>query len=455
MIKLVIFDLDGVLVDTKDLHFEALNLALAECNPSWTISKEEHLKEYDALSTRQKLNKMVFKGKIPFGVVDKIYFLKQKKTAEAIRYIKPDALKQEIFFELQQQGIQVVIASNAVHKTVNNILLQLGLDHVQWYSNESVKRPKPAGEIYLRACLDAEVDPSETLVVEDSPIGRQAALNAGCHLLPVEDSKSWDISTIYHAIEKANGLKPISWFDDSLNVVIPMAGAGSRFEKAGYTFPKPLIEVRGKPMIQIVTENLGIRAKFIYLAQKEHVEKYNLRSLMNLISPGSKVVEINGLTSGAACTVLFSTGFIDTEKPVLIANSDQFLEWNPSDFYYSMANDRSITGGGLVTFKATHPKWSFAEVKGGFVTRVAEKNPISDIATAGIYYWKHGRDFCDAAIDMMNNDDRTNGEYYVAPTINYAIKKGLTFKPFEINKMWGLGTPEDLNTFLDLYKGYV
>ena len=242
-------------------------------------------------------------------------------------------------------------------------------------------------------------------------------------------------------------MKKPKWFDDKLNVLIPMAGAGSRFEKAGYTFPKPLIDINGEPMIKVVTENLNVDANFIYIVQKSHREKYNLDTLLNLISPNCKIVEVDGLTEGAACTTLLAKNFIDNDYPLLMANSDQFVEWNSNEFLYKMNETNS--DGGILTFRSTHPKWYFAKIdESGFVTEVAEKNPISDIATVGIYFWKKGSDYVKYAQQMIDKNKRVNDEFYVCPVFNEAIKDGKKIRIFEIQNMWGLGTPEDLNTFL-------
>jgi dTDP-glucose pyrophosphorylase len=233
-----------------------------------------------------------------------------------------------------------------------------------------------------------------------------------------------------------------------MNVLIPMAGHGSRFAQAGYSFPKPLIEVHGKPMIQVVVDNLAVEANFIFVVQKEHREKYNLDSMLNLITPGCKIVEVEGVTEGAACTTLLAKEFINNNEPLVIANSDQFVEWNSLDFFYKM-NEQNLDAG-IVSFHATHPKWSYAKTdENGFVTEVAEKNPISNIATVGIYYWKHGSDYVRFAEQMIENNVRVNNEFYVCPVFNEAIKAGLKIKTFDIPKMWGLGTPEDLNYFLE------
>ena len=139
-----------------------------------------------------------------------------------------------------------------------------------------------------------------------------------------------------------------------MNVLIPMAGNGSRFAQAGYTFPKPLIEVHGEPMIQVVVENLAVDANYIFVVQKSHREKYNLDSMLSLICPGCKIVEVDSVTEGAACTVLLAKDFIDNDEPLVIANSDQFIEWNSLEFFYKM-NEQNLDAG-IVSFRATHPK---------------------------------------------------------------------------------------------------
>ena len=227
-----------------------------------------------------------------------------------------------------------------------------------------------------------------------------------------------------------------------------MAGAGSRFAQAGYTFPKPLIEVKGKPMIQMVVDNLNIDAHYVFIVQEEHYEKYNLKQVLGLIKPGCDIVTINGITEGAAVTTLLAKQYIDNEEPLLIANSDQIVEWSSNECLYAFGADE--IDGGILTFKATHPKWSYAKIgDDGFVSEVAEKNPISDNATVGIYYWKHGSDYVKYAEDMIEKNIRTNNEFYVCPVFNQAIADGKRVRVKEIEKMWGIGTPEDLNYYLE------
>jgi len=230
-----------------------------------------------------------------------------------------------------------------------------------------------------------------------------------------------------------------------MNIVVPMAGAGSRFEKAGYSFPKPLIEVKGQPMIAKVVENLDLQGTYIFLVQKAHYQQYNLESLLKMIAPGCKIVQIDGVTEGAACTVLKAKEFIDNDEQLIIANSDQWIKWNSFETISSF-NDAD---GGILTFKSVHPKHSFAKVDGhGYVTEVAEKNPISSDATVGIYHWKRGSDWVKYAEQMIEKNIRTNNEFYVCPVYNEAIQAGLKIKAGLVDEMWGMGTPEELNNFL-------
>jgi dTDP-glucose pyrophosphorylase len=292
--------------------------------------------------------------------------------------------------------------------------------------------------------------PDECLIVEDSPHGLLAASRSRANVLRVDNPSDLTFDKIQNKLKENKIMSIPKWQGGKMNVLIPMAGAGSRFAAAGYTFPKPLIDVNGKPMIQMVVENLNIDANFVFVVQKEHREKYNLDTLLNLIAPNCKVVEVDGLTDGAACTALLAKEYIDSDAPLFFANSDQFVEWDSNEFFYKM--NETDADGGIVTFKATHPKWSFAKIDdNGIVTEVAEKNPISDLATVGFYYWKYGSDFVKYAEQMITNNVRVNGEFYVCPVFNQAIDGGKVIRTFDVPKMWGTGTPEDLKYYLENY----
>lgn len=446
--KLIIFDLDGVLVDTKELHYSSLNKALSEVDDKYIISMDEHYKKYDGLPTKRKLDMLTKNKGLPKELHDEINNNKQILTFDLIRSnIKYDDRLVNILKKLKEEKYLIYCASNSIRETVKLLLYKTGLiEYVDYYlSNDDVKNSKPNSEIYLKCMIHAGVNPKDTLVIEDSPRGIESANNSGANVLIVKNPDDVTYEKIKNKLMNKNITNKIELKD--MNILIPMAGAGSRFQQAGYTFPKPLIEVNGKPMIQLVIDNIGFDATYTYVVQKEHYEKYNLQYLLQLITPNCNIVQVEGVTEGAACTTLLAKEFINTDKPLLIANSDQYIEWNPMDFYYKMIETKA--DGGIVTFKSTHPKWSFVKLdEDENVTELAEKKPISDIATVGIYYYSKGSDYVKFAEQMIKKNIRVNNEFYVAPVYNEYILDNKKIKTFDIQKMWGLGTPEDLNIFL-------
>lgn len=237
-----------------------------------------------------------------------------------------------------------------------------------------------------------------------------------------------------------------------INIVIPMAGAGSRFAQAGYQKPKPFIDVDGKPMIVRVLENLAYPdARYILIARKEHLEAEP--GLVKVIEKeyNATFIPIDKLTEGTACTVLYARKHINNRDPLLIANSDQIVDIKIADFIDDCR--RRGLDGSILTFidEKRDPKWSFAKLDTNqLVTEVQEKKAISEYATVGIYFYSHGSDFVDAAIDMFIERDRVNNEYYTCPTYNYAIQAGKKIGIYNIavEQMHGIGTPEDLLAYL-------
>jgi len=449
-VKLVIFDLDGVLVEANNIHYDALNRALGK---EYSIGWNEHLSIYDGLKTNQKLEMLTERKGLPTELHSQIWENKQKYTLEMLKKLQPNQILQSVMNALVEDGYKVAVCSNSIRKTVLTVLSKLGIMEFMdlVISNEDVKNSKPHPEMYWKAISMMSCLPEETLIVEDSPYGLLAASRSKSHVLRVTKPQDVTHTNIFNKlieIEKGQIMSTPKWTDKKLNVLIPMAGEGSRFTKAGYTFPKPLIDIQGKPMIQVVVENLNMDANFIFVVRKEHREKYNLDSLLKLIAPGCRIVETDGLTEGAACTALLAKDFIDSDAPLFFANSDQFVEWDSNEFMYKM--NETNADGGIVSFTATHPKWSFAKInENGLVTEVAEKNPISDIATVGYYWWKNGSDFVKYAEQMINKDLRISNEFYVCPVFNEAIADKKEIRTFNTDGMWGLGTPEDLKYYLE------
>ena len=230
-----------------------------------------------------------------------------------------------------------------------------------------------------------------------------------------------------------------------------MAGRGSRFRQQGYKDSKPFIDVEGKPMIQRVIENLNIEFdknfKFIILCQKTDYIDYDFSIFNKMIGHDNiEVVQLNGITEGAACTLLTAKEFIDNKVPLLSFNSDQMIDYDPNETYSRL----SLHDGGMPCFKGQGPKWSYAKTdEDGYVIEVAEKKQISDDATAGYYYWSRGSDFVKYAEEMIEADDRLNNEFYVAPVYNYAVKAGKKIVITQVDRVYQMGTPEDLEEYLN------
>lgn len=239
-----------------------------------------------------------------------------------------------------------------------------------------------------------------------------------------------------------------------LNIVLPMAGRGSRFADAGYALPKPLIEVHGVPMIKVVVDNLSpkIEHRFIFVAQQEHIDKYDLTPKLKSYAKNVEVIGINGITEGQVCTALLAKKFFNNDEPLMNANSDQFIDFDINEYLDAM-NSKNLDGM-IMTMKSQDPKWSYARTdENGLVVETAEKKVISPDATVGIFNFRRGSDLVRSAEQMIADDVRVNGEFYTCPAYNYLIKenKKIGIYPIgeEYNGMYGLGIPSDLDFFLN------
>lgn len=455
MIKLIIFDLDGVLIDSRDVHFLTLNKALSNINEQYVIDLDEHLAKFDGLNTSKKLEILNKEKGLPKDLFETVWKEKQKETINIFRSLEENLELVNLFKRLKDLEYKIAVCSNSIRNTVKIVLLKLGImEYVDCFlGSDDVTITKPFPEIYWQCMQKMKSTALETLILEDSHIGRLGAMNSGANLLPIESITEVNLDTILNYVKKINepGEFKVPWKDNKLNVLIPMAGAGNRFAQQGYTFPKPLVDVNGKPMIEVVINNLNIEANYIFLVQKEHYEKYHLHYLLNLICPNCNIIQLDGVTEGAAITTLYAKEFINNDNPLLIANSDQYIEWNSNECMYAFSADKIDSG--ILIFESTHPKWSYVKLgKDGFVNEVAEKKVISNFATVGIYYWKNGSDYVKYAEQMISKNIRVNNEFYVCPVFNEAILDNKKIKIKKVDAMWGLGTPEDLEYFLKYSK---
>lgn len=230
-----------------------------------------------------------------------------------------------------------------------------------------------------------------------------------------------------------------------------MAGKGQRFVDAGYKLPKPLIDVLGKPMIQRVIESLGLEGQYIYIVQQEHLDskEYDLCCLLNKITPKCIIIPVNGITEGAVCSCLLAQKYINNTSQLIIANSDQILNFSKTDFLMKVG----YTDGCLLTFEANHPKWSYIKRDGNKVIQVVEKKVISNEANCGLYGWSQGKDFVWSAEELINRNIRTNGEFYIAETYNMLIEACHYITTQKCIEMLPCGVPDDLENTIKILKG--
>lgn len=438
--KLVVFDLDGVLLDFCEVHYEALNDAISEVSgKALCISRDEHESTYNGRSTRAKLMMLAEQKGLSPTVFEKIFIRKQQLTADAVSRVSKSTGLQSMLTRLRNEGYQTACATNCIRATLDAALDALGIRDLFTFtvSNEDVRCPKPDPEIYRICHEKAGVTAKQTMIFEDSPIGLTAARLSGSWVTCVPTPASLTENFVMTA------LSPIT-------IVIPMAGNGSRFVKAGYSDPKPLIPVRGKPMISWVVDNLAVpNARFVFIIRSDYPE--SCKDHLLSIAPGCSILVVDKVTEGAACTVLLAKDLINNDTPLLIANSDQYIEFDAAEFVQTF--HESGADGKISTFNGDrNPKWSYAAVKDGFVTEVREKDPFSDHATTGVYMWKHGSDFVRFAEQMITKNIRVNNEFYTVPVYNEAIQAGLKVTISDCNKMWGLGVPEDLDHFLSHFQ---
>jgi dTDP-glucose pyrophosphorylase len=234
-----------------------------------------------------------------------------------------------------------------------------------------------------------------------------------------------------------------------IRIVVPMGGEGRQFAERGYTFPKPLVEVAGQPLIEVVVRNLTPCEphQFIFICRQEHVANYALGDVLRLVAPGCEIVTMAKPTAGALCSVLLGMEYLEHDDELVVANADQCIDVSIDQFLASARMQE--WDGGLITFPNTHPRWSYARVEGQQVVAVAEKQPISRHATVGIYYFRHSRDFVRAAQRMLCKNASVGGEFYVAPVYNEFILHGqrVGHFPIEAAQMHGLGTPEEVERY--------
>jgi dTDP-glucose pyrophosphorylase len=235
-----------------------------------------------------------------------------------------------------------------------------------------------------------------------------------------------------------------------MKTLLLLAGSSKEFEEQNYHYPKYLIEVDGKPLVQHVMESLSTlpESKYLFIIRKVEADRFHFDNILKLLVPDAEVIIVEGLTKGAACTALYAIEYIDNNESLLIVNGDQIVQANLSEAIRSFQT--KDLDGGIITFDSVHPRWSYVRLNDeGFVVETAEKRPISRNATAGLYYFKYGKEFVESAMNMISKDAQVSGFYYVCPAYNEMILKQLKIRTFEIKRdqYFSFATPQGVEQY--------
>lgn len=232
---------------------------------------------------------------------------------------------------------------------------------------------------------------------------------------------------------------------EKVNIVIPMAGKGQRFIEAGYTLPKPLLNMGEEPIIKHIIKTMTpkqVPSQFIFIVRQDHCDQYQLDKKLLEIQPNAKIIKINEITQGAICTVLLAKEYFNDSNPVIIKDCDQIINWNPDHFLEFV--ERNKADGAIVNIHTDKPNYSFSRVNSkGLIIETAEKSVISNHGSVGIYYFAKGTDLIKYAQRMIEKNLRVNNEFYTCPVYNQFIQDFKTILHYPIAEMFQLGTPEE------------
>jgi NDP-sugar pyrophosphorylase family protein len=358
-----------------------------------------------------------------------------------------------------------VVTFDSVHPRWCYVVAEDGHEVVQAFEKKVMSRHAVAGFYYFRK-VETFLLAAQKAILNDANINGLFYISASLNetllmnhrimLSPIDarDYHSFFAPSRIAAFERSPAAASIRERPPAgarVNVIVPAAGEGSRFAKAGWKKPKPFIDVLGRPMLSHVIDNVSPRgSQTTVLLRKQH-QAEQAGAVLDLEARGVTVIPVEKLTEGTASTVLLARPAFDDERPMMVANADQIVDFDVSDFVEDCFS-RHLDGSILV-FRDPEmdPKWSFARVGAdGLVQEVAEKKPISDLATVGIYLFARGRDYVSAAADMMAANERVNGEFYTCPVYNFMIAHGARIGVYKVpmQAMQGLGTPEDLEAFI-------
>ena len=240
-----------------------------------------------------------------------------------------------------------------------------------------------------------------------------------------------------------------------LHIVMPMAGEGSRFAKAGWTTPKPLIELRGVPLFRRAIDSVaidGVEMKYSFIVRQEHIAHYHIDEQIKKIIPEANIFSVEKTTRGAVETCLIAESAIEENDAVIVMDCD--LEFRSKTYLEGVRtilnqSANEANGGMLVSFESTEPRYSYAEVdENMIVRRTAEKEVISNHALCGAYFFSSAKGFLKAAHRLMNEPVFTKPEYYVSLLYNYLLSDGEMVRLATMEEYYSYGTPEELRRYL-------
>lgn len=447
-ITTLIFDLDGVLIDLCNLHRDIFIKSFNQLS-DLEITSEFHETHLEALSTRSKLKKL--KEMYPEKTINEneIFNLKQSITVTELEKIEVSDRIRNTLLWAKNNYFTIAVLTNSIRATLDIVLEKLQIKDlitIAW-SNEDVSDPKPSPNGYIQLMKKLNVKSRNVMIFEDSITGLIAANGSGANVIKVVDSLDLTPSFLLYCAK--NNKRPTA---PKLRIVVPMAGLGSRFQKDGYIIQKPFLPMlNGNQMWEEVVENLMPKNPQLRANTEVHLIVRKEQLLFFKTKPNLYVHYVPTLTEGAACTVLTLKNIINDDVPLMIGNSDQYLQWDSDEFYSTSFHPEY--DGGISTFYHPCPddlKWSYAALgKDGLIESVAEKKYIGPNATTGLYAWKRGSDYVKYAEEMILYNDRINNEFYVCPVYNYAIRHNKKFRIINCNKFWGIGVPTDYMYFLD------
>ena len=436
-----LFDLDGVLADTHDIQCNSTFDALRNYKNVILEAKDDIDLIYSTIPTKDKLVILCNKGLIKENDIDSIYELKKQLCNSHLSILSEDKEKQQLFRHLKDNDCKIAVITNGNKASSKIILNNIGVSQYVdlLITNEDVNNRKPHPEPYIRAISHFGKSLEDYIIFEDSEVGLLAARATGVSVEEVVNVKDVNIRNISKFLYP----KP-----PEVNILIPMAGLGSRFSERGFKKTKPLIDVDGVPMIDKVISSLDISGNYIFVVRNNQ-DTQTIKGYIYKNYANAKVIDVNYLTEGPASSCYLAKSLINNNAELIITNCDQYLEWNSNKFL-SDARDNNYDCS-VLTYKSSDQKNSFLETDDkGKVIKIIEKEVISDNALVGVHYFKEGKLFIESYEDIFKKNVKVKDEYYMSTVCNNMINKyNVGYMSLgDGEKYWSLGTPSDYFEFL-------